>query len=55
MMACLHAENFNRNFQISKKEYQTWLKKFRAAVARSGFISEARFSVVEQTVILRKK
>jgi hypothetical protein len=57
MMACLHADNFKRNFQISKKEYQTWLKKFTATAARSGFIREACFSaVVGQTVvILRKK
>jgi hypothetical protein len=54
-MACLHAEDFKRNFQTSQKKYQTWLKKFRPATARSGFIREAFFSVVEQTVFIFKE
>jgi hypothetical protein len=54
-MACLRAENFKQNFKISKKKYQTWLKKFRAVAARSGFIRGPCLSVVEQTVIIVRK
>jgi hypothetical protein len=55
MMACLRAENFKRNFQISKKEYQTWLKKFRVAAARSGFIRETCLSVAEKTLHFKEE